>query len=87
MSLIKTGLSLWFSWHTQHQMVRHRRRLQCVGSGFVGSKSGRSFQLLQSEVLSEDSSDACRPAGTLIVLWGFLRSKVIRKFVLSERRV
>ncbi len=51
------------SWDSQYQMVWHRGRVQCSGSWLIGTQSWRPIQLLQPEVLLENCSHACRPAG------------------------
>ena len=53
-----------FSGNPVHQVVWDGRGLQCSGDGTPRSQSGGPLQLLQSEVLSQNSLTARRPAGT-----------------------
>ena len=58
-----------FSGNPVHQVVWDGRRLQCSGDGTPRSQSGGPLQLLQSEVLSQNSLTARRPAGTYVMLF------------------
>ena len=52
-----------YSWHPNHQVVRHRGGLQCAGDGAAGAQSRGPLQLLWAQVQSQDSVATGRPAG------------------------
>ena len=56
------------SWHTNHQVVRRRGRLQRYGYGVAGTKSRRSFQLLFTKIQSQNGAVTGRSNGELYII-------------------
>lgn len=61
--MVPTSLKLllpacFFSGHSNHKVVRGRRRLQCDGDGAAGAQPGGSLQLLLAQIQPEDRAAA-----------------------------